>query len=274
MLMQLFVILEGSNMTDNLVTWQRQDKIVVITINHPEARNAVDGLTAQALAEAFRRFEQDEQLDVAILTGAGTHFCAGADLKAVASGDPARINRLQKEGDAPMGLSRLMLTKPVIAAISGYCVAGGLELALWCDLRVADSTAKFGVFCRRFGVPLIDGGTVRLPRAIGMSRALDLILTGREVLADEALAIGLANRVVEQGQALSAAIALAQQLSAFPQACLRHDRLSAYQQWGMSETQALANEFDHGWQTLVSGETLQGAQRFNQGQGKHGQFDH
>lgn len=260
-------------MNEPLVTWQCHDRTVVISINRPTVRNAVDGLTAQALADCFRRFDQDAELDVAILTGVGEHFCAGADLKAVASGDPARINRLHKEGDAPMGVSRLLLSKPVIAAISGYCVAGGLELALWCDLRVADSTAKFGVFCRRFGVPLIDGGTVRLPRAIGMSRALDLMLTGREVDADEALVIGLVNRVVEQGHALNAALALAQQLSAFPQQCLRHDRLSAYQQWGMTETQALANEFEHGWQTLSSGETVHGAQRFSQGQGKHGQFN-
>lgn len=253
------------------VTLERQPPLLLVTINRPGARNAVDGPTAAALAEAFRAFEADPALAVAILTGTGEHFCAGADLKAVA-GDPARANRLSPEGDGPMGPTRLQPSKPVIAAVSGYCVAGGLELALWCDLRVADETAVFGVFCRRFGVPLIDGGTVRLPRAIGMSRALDLILTGRPVDGQEALQMGLANRVVPAGQALAAARELALQVAAFPQACLRGDRLSAYEQWGLDETAALQNEFAHGLGTLQSGETVAGATRFAQGTGRHGDF--
>lgn len=254
------------------VTLERQPPLLVVRLNRPEARNAVDGPTAAALADAFRAFEADPDLSVAILTGAGSHFCAGADLKAVAA-DPARANRLSPEGDGPMGPTRLELTKPVIAAVSGYCVAGGLELALWCDLRVADETAIFGVFCRRFGVPLIDGGTVRLPRAIGMSRALDLILTGRPVDADEALQIGLANRVVKPGALMSAARELALQVVAFPQVCLRGDRRSAYEQWGQDEAAALRNEFEHGLRTLQSGETVAGASRFTQGTGRHGDFD-
>ncbi|MFP5440529.1 MAG: crotonase/enoyl-CoA hydratase family protein [Gammaproteobacteria bacterium] len=258
-------------MTD-LVRLDRRPPLLVVTINRPEARNAVDGRTAAALAEAFRGFDADPELAVAILTGAGDHFCAGADLKAVASGDPARANRIATDGDGPMGPSRMQLSKPVIAAVSGYCVAGGLELALWCDLRVADDSAVFGVFCRRFGVPLIDGGTVRLPRAIGMSRALDLILTGRPVDAQEALAIGLANRVVKKGEALAAAEKLAREIAAFPQACMRGDRLSAYQQWGMAEDAAIGNEFAHGLRTLQSGETVSGATRFTQGTGRGGKF--
>jgi enoyl-CoA hydratase len=250
---------------------ERQTPVLVITINRPAVRNCVDGPTAAALADAFRTFDADPELKVAILTGAGGHFCAGADLKAVA-GDAARRNRIDPEGDGPMGPTRLQLSKPVIAAVSGYCVAGGIELAAWCDLRVADETAVFGVFCRRFGVPLIDGGTVRLPRLIGMSRALDLILTGRPVDAREALAFGLANRVVPAGQALAAAQELARQLAAFPQACLRGDRRSAYEQWGLDERAAIANEFRHGLTTLNSGETLAGATRFTEGTGRHGEF--
>ncbi|HXG27498.1 MAG TPA: crotonase/enoyl-CoA hydratase family protein [Nevskiales bacterium] len=250
---------------------ERQAPVLVVTINRPEVRNCVDGPTAAALADVFRAFDADPELKVAILTGAGGHFCAGADLKAVA-GDPARRNRIDPEGDGPMGPTRLQLSKPVIAAVSGYCVAGGIELAAWCDLRVADETAVFGVFCRRFGVPLIDGGTLRLPRLIGMSRALDLILTGRPVDAREALAFGLANRVVAAGQALAAALALAQQLAAFPQACLRGDRTSAYEQWGLDERAAIANEFRHGLATLQSGETVAGATRFAEGTGRHGKF--
>lgn len=264
-------------MPSPLVLIQRRPPLLVVTINRPEARNAVDGHTATALAEAFRQFEEDASLSVAILTGAGGHFCAGADLKAVASGEPGRSNRLAlPENHAfdpgPMGPTRFRLSKPVIAAVSGYCVAGGLELALWCDLRVADDTAVFGVFCRRFGVPLIDGGTVRLPRAIGMSRAMDLILTGRPVDAREALDIGLANRLVKKGELMSAAETLALQIAAFPQACLRGDRQSAYEQWGMDESAALKNEFDHGLCTLQSGETLAGASRFRDGTGRHGDF--
>lgn len=257
---------------DSTVMIERKAPILIVTINRPDCRNAVDGLTAQALAQAFREFDADPELSVAILTGAGGHFCAGADLKAVASGDINRMNRLSADGDAPMGISRMQLKKPVIAAINGYCVAGGLELALWCDLRVADDTAVLGVFCRRFGVPLIDGGTVRLPRAIGMSRALDLILTGRPVAVEEALNIGLVNRRAPTGQALAEAEQLALQLAGLPQACLRNDRLSAYQQWGMSESEALANEFQHGLNTLYSGESVAGANRFQQGEGKHGKF--
>lgn len=258
--------------TPPLVLVERREPLLIVTINRAEARNAVDGPTAAALAEAFRAFETDEALKVAILTGTGGQFCAGADLKAVASGVPGQANRISTDGDGPMGPSRMQLTKPVIAAVSGYCVAGGLELALWCDLRVADSTAVFGVFCRRFGVPLIDGGTVRLPRLIGMSRALDLILTGRPVAADEALQIGLANRVVPAGEALAAAEQLALQIAGFPQICLRGDRQSAYQQWGKNEAAAIDNEFVHGMKTLQSGETVAGAGRFTGGDGRHGRF--
>lgn len=247
-----------------------QSRIAIITIDRPERRNAVDGPTAQALADAFRRFESDEGADVAILTGAGGIFCAGADLKAIAGGTP---NRIEPEGDAPMGPSRMMLSKPVIAAVEGHAVAGGLELALWCDMRVAAKNAVFGVFCRRFGVPLIDGGTVRLPRLIGQSRAMDMILTGRPVVADEALSIGLANRLAEPGGALDAALQLAREIAAFPQACMRHDRMSALTQWGLSEEQALAAEFAFGLKTLQSGETLDGAARFTQGEGRGGRFE-
>ncbi|HET8730199.1 MAG TPA: crotonase/enoyl-CoA hydratase family protein [Moraxellaceae bacterium] len=254
------------------VTLERQPPLLIVRLNRPQVRNAVDGPTAAALADAFRAFDADPDLAVALLTGEGEHFCAGADLKAVA-GDPTRVNRLSPEGDGPMGPTRLQLTKPVIAAISGYCVAGGLELALWCDLRIADETAIFGVFCRRFGVPLIDGGTVRLPRAIGMSRALDLILTGRPVAADEALQMGLANRVVRKGELLDAARELALQIAAFPQACLRNDRESTYGQWSLDESAALRNEFTLGTQTLQSGETGAGARRFTEGTGRHGVFD-
>ena len=260
-------------MSEASVLVERQPPLLIVTLNRPAARNAVDGPTAAALATAFREFEADPELRVAILTGAGDSFCAGADLKAVKSGDPARMNRIDTEGDGPMGPSRMALSKPVIAAVSGHAVAGGLELACWCDLRVADETAVFGVFCRRFGVPLIDGGTVRLPRLIGMSRALDLILTGRAVDAAEALHIGLANRLVPAGQALAAARELALQLAAFPQQCLRGDRRSAYEQWGLDEPAALAQEFRHGLATLGSGETVAGATRFGDGAGRHGRFD-
>lgn len=251
------------------VRLQRRPPLLIVTIHRPAQRNAVDGPAAQALADAFRAFEADDELKVAILAG-GEHFCAGADLKAVAGRTQA--NRIETDGDGPMGPTRLQLSKPVIAAVSGYCVAGGLELALWCDLRVADDSAVFGVFCRRFGVPLIDGGTVRLPRLIGHSRAMDLILTGRPVAADEALQIGLANRVVPKGQALATAEALALQIAAFPQTCLRNDRRSACEQWGLDEGTAIANEFRHGLATLHSGETLAGAGRFTSGVGRHGDF--
>lgn len=243
-----------------------------ISIARAGSRNAVDQPTAQALAAAFRDFERLEDARVAILYGEGEHFCAGADLKAVASGDAGRMNRLEPDGDGPMGPTRMQLSKPVIAAISGYCVAGGLELAAWCDLRVADESAVFGVFCRRFGVPLIDGGTLRLPRLIGMSRAMDMILTGRAVSAAEAFEWGLVNRLVPRGQALAAAEALAQEVAAFPQGCLRSDRRSAYEQWGLTEDAALRNEFALGLETLRSGESQSGATRFRDGTGRHGDF--
>ncbi|MGB0219429.1 MAG: crotonase/enoyl-CoA hydratase family protein [Sinimarinibacterium flocculans] len=258
-------------MSEASVLVERRAPLVVVTINRPQARNAVDGPTAQQLAEAFRAFDADDALRVAILTGAGGHFCAGADLKALGTA-PARANRIDAAGDGPMGPSRLRLSKPVIAAVSGYAVAGGIELACWCDLRVADVSAVFGVFCRRFGVPLIDGGTVRLPRLIGMSRALDLILTGRAVDAQEAYAMGLANRVVPAGQALAEAEKLALQIAAFPQQCMRNDRASAYEQWGMTQDAAIANEFERGLATLKSGESLSGATRFAGGDGRHGTF--
>jgi enoyl-CoA hydratase len=249
---------------------EKKDRITTVILDRPEKRNAVDRPTATALAEAFRAFDADPESDIAVLWGAGGHFCAGADLKGFA-GEATR-NALSPEGDGPMGPSRMLLSKPVIAAVSGYCVAGGLELACWCDLRVAEESATFGVFCRRFGVPLIDGGTVRLPRLIGHSRALDLILTGRPVGAAEALAMGLANRVVADGTARAAAEALAAELARHPQSCLRNDRLSSYEQWSLPLPQALANEFGHGLKTLESGEWLQGAARFTKGEGKHGAF--
>lgn len=248
-----------------------------LTLNRPEARNAVDGPTARRLAQALRDFDADAQACVAVLTGAGGHFCAGADLKAVSAGidgGPASLPLdADLDADAPMGPSRLQLRKPVIAAISGAAVAGGMELALWCDLRVVDETAFFGIFCRRWGVPLIDGGTVRLPRLIGQSRALDLILTGRPVDAAEALAIGLATRKVAAGQALDAARELAAQLAAFPQECLRNDRASALGQAGLPLRDALGAEFALGKQTLASGEPVEGATRFAGGAGRHGRFD-
>ncbi len=239
--------------------------VLTVVIDRPQVRNAVDRPTAAALVAAFRSFEASPELAVAVLSGAGGTFCAGADLKAIAAGEG---NRVEASGDGPMGPTRLRLTKPVIAAVSGHAVAGGLELALWCDLRVADETAVFGVFCRRWGVALVVGGTVRLPRLIGTSRALDLIRTGRAVAADEALSIGLANRLVPAGQALASAQALALELALLPQACLRSDRLSALEQEGMSETDALANEVRRGLPVL--GEAVAGAARFAAGAGRHG----
>lgn len=244
--------------------------VLTIAINRPNKRNCVDGPTAAQLAAAFRAFEADDSLHSAVLTGAGDHFCAGADLAAVADGENA--NAIAADGDGPMGPTRMRVSKPVIAAVSGYCVAGGLELAAWCDLRVADDTAVFGVFCRRFGVPLIDGGTVRLPRLIGASHAMDMILTGRPVEAAEAQAMGLVNRLVPAGQALQAAQSLAEELGQFPQTCMRGDMLSAHRQWSLSESDAIAEEFAAGLRTLQSGETVQGARRFTQGQGRHGRF--
>ena len=249
---------------------ERRGAVTTVIIDRPAARNAIDRATAQALADAFRAFEADAEAAVAVLCGTGGHFCAGADLKAfVANPDEWQLS---EDGDAPLGPTRMLLSKPVIAAVSGYAVAGGLELALWCDLRVVEQSATFGVFCRRWGVPLIDGGTVRLSRQIGHSRALDLILTGRPVGADEALAMGLANRVVADGEARTAAEALAAQIAAFPQICLRHDRLSSYEQWGLPLPQALQNECRHGRLSLDSGEAQSGAGRFGEGKGRHGRF--
>ncbi len=251
---------------------ESQGPVAILTINRWEsARNAVDRATAEALAEALRRFEADVALSVAVVTGAGGTFCSGADLKAVQ--DPARMLRLGEDGDGPMGFSRLALSKPTIAAVEGHAVAGGLELALWCDLRVAARDAVFGVFCRRWGVPLVDGGTIRLARLIGHSRALDMILTGRGVSGEEALAMGLANRLVEKGQALPAAVDLARRIAAFPQACLRSDRLSSYEQWSLPLPEALRNEFRRGMQVINSGETSSGAARFASGSGRHGAFE-
>ncbi len=245
-------------------------RTLVVTIDRPAARNAIDGPTAEALHDAFVAFDTDGDLDVAVLTGAGGTFCAGADLKAIGSG---RGNRVEEDmGEpGPLGCTRLLLQKPVIAAVEGYAVAGGLELALWCDLRVAARDATFGVFCRRWGVPLVDGGTVRLPRLIGHSRALDMILTGRGVSGEEAGGWGLANRVVESGGALEAATGLAGSLSALPQVCLRTDRMSSYEQWGLDLGDAMANEVRHGLVPIRSGETRSGAARFAAGVGRHGE---
>jgi enoyl-CoA hydratase len=244
-------------------------RVTTVILDRPEARNAVDRPTAEALSTAFRAFEADDTADVAVLWGAGGTFCAGADLKAVADGG-SRINRVEPDGDGPMGPTRLLLSKPVIAAVSGHAVAGGLELALWCDLRIAEDDAVFGVFCRRWGVPLVDGGTVHLPRLIGQSRALDMILTGRAVGAQEALAMGLANRVVPTGSSRQAAEALARELSALPQRCLRSDRASVYAHHALPLDEALRAETLMGLQVLVSGESQSGAQRFAQGAGRGG----
>jgi enoyl-CoA hydratase len=252
--------------------------VTTVTINRPEARNAVDRPTADALAAAFLEFERDDKALVAILTGESGTFCAGADLKGVAQG---RGNRLTDPvtpfdvlaTDAPMGPTRMRLSKPVIAAVAGHAVAGGLELAVWCDLRVVEDDAIFGVFCRRWGVPLIDGGTVRLPRLVGQSRAMDMILTGRPVGAMEAFAMGLANRVVPKGEALSAAKELAHQIAAFPQTCLKGDRQSVYEQWDLDYGAAMAGEFAHGRRSLASAEAVQGAARFAAGKGRAGRFD-
>lgn len=248
---------------------EKNGRVTTISLSRPEVRNAVDRPTAQALANAFREFEADETSWAAVFYGEHGTFCAGADLKALA--DESRRNRLAATGDGPMGVSRMLLSKPVIAAVSGYAVAGGLELALWCDLRIVEENAVFGVFCRRWGVPLIDGGTVRLPRLIGLSRALDMILTGRPVTAPEALQFGLANRVVPPGQARQAAEALAQQLCEFPQLCLQLDRLSVYNQWDLNLETAMAQEFEQGLKALAA-EGYSGATHFAAGAGRHGAF--
>ena len=252
------------------VTSETRGSVTLIGINRPEARNAVDRPTAEKLAEAFRAFEADETARVAVLFGHGGTFCAGADLKAF--GDVTRRNRLAPDGDGPMGISRMQFSKPVIGAISGYAVAGGLELALCCDLRVAEEDATFGVFCRRWGVPLIDGGTVRLPRIVGMGRALDMILTGRPVGAEEALQMGLANRVVKKGQALTAALELAEQIAAFPQACMKSDRASAYEQQGLDLEEAINREFARSV-AMVEAEGKAGAARFSDGAGRGGKVE-
>jgi enoyl-CoA hydratase len=249
---------------------ERQGAVTTVVIDRPRARNAIDRATAEALAKAFRDFDADPAQHVAVLCGANGHFCAGADLKSFVA-NPGEW-KLEEDGDAPLGPTRMLLSKPVIAAVSGYAVAGGMELALWCDLRVVEQSATFGVFCRRWGVPLIDGGTIRLSRLIGHSRALDLILTGRPVGADEALAMGLANRVVADGEARAAAEALAAQIAAFPQTCLRRDRLSSYEQWGLPLAEALKNECRHGRISLASGDAQSGAGRFREGEGRHGNF--
>lgn len=258
-------------MSSEAVLTERFGAITVITIDRPTARNAVDGPTAALLADAFRNFEADDDASVAVLTGANGTFCAGADLKAIATERGNRVD-VDMSVDGPMGPSRMVLDKPVIAAVEGFAVAGGLELAMWCDLRVAATDATFGVFCRRWGVPLIDGGTVRLSRALGHSHALDLILTGRGVSGDEARSMGLANRLVEPGTALVAAIELAHQLAGFPQLCMRSDRRSSYEQWDLSFADAMANETQLGLAVIQSGETQQGASRFADGAGRHGQF--
>ncbi len=252
------------------VHYETDGPVAIVTIDRPQVRNAVDGDTAGELAAAFRRFEADDALAAAVLTGASGTFCAGADLKAVSD---SREIRLAPDGDGPMGPTRMLLSKPVLAAVEGHAVAGGLELALWCDLRVAARDAVFGVYCRRWGVPLVDGGTIRLPRLVGHSHALDLILTGRGVSGEEALSMGLANRLVEPGAALEHGVELARELARFPQRCLRNDRRSSYEQWGAPLDTALANETRLGLEVIRSGETREGATRFASGAGRHGSFE-
>jgi enoyl-CoA hydratase len=257
-------------MSEPLVRVEKKGPVTTVILNRPGVRNAVDGPTAQALGDAFDAFDADPEARVAVLWGEGGVFCAGADLKALGG---ERSNQISAEGRGPMGPSRMLLSKPVIAAIAGPAVAGGLELALWCDLRVVEQDAVLGVYCRRWGVPLIDGGTVRLPRLIGLSRAMDLILTGRSVDADEALAIGLANRIVPTGTSRGAAEKLAGELASFPQECMRNDRMSAYEQHDRPITDALAVEFAHGLKSLGSPEIREGVGRFQQGAGRHGAFE-
>ncbi len=247
---------------------ERDGPVYTVLLSRPERRNAVDGPTAKALAEAFRAFDADDDAAVGVLHGEGGVFCAGADLKE--AGTP-QGNIVQADGDGPMGPTRMRLSKPVIAAVAGHAVAGGLELALWCDLRVAEESAIFGVFCRRWGVPLIDGGTVRLPRLIGQSRAMDMVLTGRPVDAQEALAMGLVNRVVDRGESRHAAEQLAHELARFPQTCLREDRSSLLEQWGCAESAAMDRELEHGLRSLA--EVQAGLERFRSGAGRHGRFD-
>ena len=263
------------------VSTEKNGPVTTVILRRPQVRNAVDRATAAALADAFLAFERDDDARVGVLFGDHGTFCAGADLKAVAAATGENRIPPPSVGDAfdplatdgPMGPSRMLLSKPVIAAVAGHAVAGGLELALWCDLRVVEEDAVFGVFCRRWGVPLVDGGTIRLPRIVGMGRALDLILTGRPVAADEALRIGLANRVVARGRARAEAESLAAEIARFPQLCMRSDRLSAYEQWDLPLDRALHAEYEHGWRTIQSGETREGAKRFASGRGRGGRFD-
>ena len=253
-----------------VVLIEKNYPVFTVIIDNPESKNAVDGPTAQELSSAFMEFENDKQASVAVLWGAKGTFCSGANLKAISEG---RGNRIEKKGDGPMGPTRMRLEKPVIAAIAGYAVAGGLELALWCDMRVVEKNAIFGVFCRRFGVPLVDGGTVRLPRLIGLSRAMDMILTGRPVDADEALEWGLANRIVDDGQSKVEAEKLAREIAVFPQICMRNDRLSTYEQFGLNIEDAMKKELEFGLKTLDAGEFLMGSRAFINGKGKHGTFN-
>lgn len=255
----------------NAVRYETDGPVTIITINRPDVRNAVDCPTAEALADAFRRFDGDDSTSVAVLTGADGTFCAGADLKAITDG---RGNRVVEDGDGPLGVSRMLLSKPTVAAVEGHAVAGGLELALWCDLRVAAEDAVFGVFCRRWGVPLMDGGTVRLARLIGHSHALDMILTGRGVSGEEARRMGLANRLVPRGTTRETAIALAKDLAKFPQGALRSDRLSSYEQWPLALRDALTSEFHHGMQVVQSGDMFGGLERFTKTVGRHGTLRH
>ena len=255
------------------VRTEAQENIWIVTITRPEVRNCVDRETAEALADAFRSFDENDDLRVAILQGEDLSFCAGADLKAASQARSDDANRVLEEGDGPMGPTRMLLGKPVIAAVEGHAVAGGLELAVWCDLRVAARDAVFGVYCRRWGVPLIDGGTIRLPRLIGQSHAMDMILTGRGVSGEEALSMGLVNRLVEPGEALEAALELARTLAQFPQRCMRSDRLSALTQWSSTLDDALVEETRLGLEVIRSGETQEGAKRFAGGAGRHGSFD-
>jgi enoyl-CoA hydratase len=250
---------------------EKDGPVFTVILSRPEVRNAVNGPTARALADAFRAFEADDEARVAVLWGEGGTFCAGADLKSATRGEDGL--RVEEDGDGPMGPTRMALSKPVIAAVAGHAVAGGLELAVWCDLRVVERSAIFGVYCRRWGVPLVDGGTVRLPRIVGMGRALDLILTGRPVEADEAERMGLADRVVPEGAARAAAESLAREIARFPPNCVRSDRRSAYDQWGHDEAAALRREYELGIETIRSGETASGASRFASGAGRHGDFE-
>jgi enoyl-CoA hydratase len=253
-----------------VIRYEPEAPVVVITIDRPDVANAIDRPTAEELADAFRRFDGDESLAVAVLTGAHGKFCAGADLKAMREDGAPRASRVEPDGDGPVGPTRMLLTKPVIAAVEGHAVAGGLELAAWCDLRVAAEDAVFGVYCRRWGIPLMDGGTIRLARLLGHSHALDLILTGRGVSGEEALRMGIANRIVPAGEALTAAAELARDLASRPQAALRSDRMSSYQQWSLPLDEALRNEYEHGMATLQTGELFGGLERYASGSWREG----